>query len=75
MSTSYTPSGNQEQDWVNLLMASPLFKQINDLEQMLNKSAVPPVLMPQPRTLCKVSILFIYSCVCFFLSWYVYLHT
>ena len=39
MSNSYTPSGNQEQDWVNLLMASPLFKQINDLEQMLNKSA------------------------------------
>lgn len=34
----FSPSGNQEQDWVNLLMASPLFKQINDLEQMLNKS-------------------------------------
>lgn len=31
-------TGNQEQDWVNLLMASPLFKQINDLEQMLDKS-------------------------------------
>ncbi|KAH3750553.1 hypothetical protein DPMN_185080 [Dreissena polymorpha] len=31
-------TGNQEQDWVNLLMASPLFKQINDLADMLEKS-------------------------------------
>ena len=33
-----TLTGNQEQDWVNMLMASPLFKQINDLENMLEKS-------------------------------------
>jgi hypothetical protein len=33
-----TLTGNQEQDWVNMLMASPLFKQINDLEDMLEKS-------------------------------------
>lgn len=32
-------TGNREQDWVNLLMASPLFKQINDLEAMLDKSS------------------------------------
>jgi hypothetical protein len=31
-------TGNQEQDWVNMLMASPVFKQINDLENMLEKS-------------------------------------
>jgi hypothetical protein len=35
----FTPSGNAEQDYINLLMASPLFKQINDLEELLNKSA------------------------------------
>ena len=34
----FTPTGNVEQDWVNLLMLSPLFKQINDLEEMLEKS-------------------------------------
>ena len=33
-----TMTGNMEQDWVNLLMASPLFKQINDLEEMLEKT-------------------------------------
>lgn len=33
-----TLTGNMEQDWVNLLMASPLFKQINDLEEMLDKT-------------------------------------
>lgn len=33
-----TLTGNMEQDWVNLLMASPLFKQINDLEEMLEKT-------------------------------------
>lgn len=33
-----TLTGHQEQDWVNLLMASPLFKQISDLEEMLEKS-------------------------------------
>jgi len=31
-------TGNAEQDWVNLLMASPFFNQINDLENMLEKS-------------------------------------
>ncbi|CAH1789583.1 unnamed protein product [Owenia fusiformis] len=35
----FTPTGNAEQDWVNMLMASPLFKQINDLEAMMDKSA------------------------------------
>ena len=34
----FTPTGNMEQDWVNLLMLSPLFKQISDLEEMLEKS-------------------------------------
>ena len=34
----FTPTGNVEQDWVNLLMLSPLFKQISDLEEMLEKS-------------------------------------
>lgn len=37
-SLGVTLTGNQEQDWVNLLMASPLFKQINDLEGMLERS-------------------------------------
>lgn len=37
-SLDVTLTGNQEQDWVNMLMASPLFKQINDLEDMLEKS-------------------------------------
>lgn len=34
----FTPTGNHEQDWVNMLMASPLFKQINDLADMLDKT-------------------------------------
>lgn len=34
----FTPTGNPEQDWVNMLMASPLFKQINDLADMLDKT-------------------------------------
>ena len=34
-----TGSGNVEQDWINMLMASPLFQQINDLQEMLDKSA------------------------------------
>lgn len=34
----FTPTGNREQDWVNMLMASPLFKQINDLADMLDKT-------------------------------------
>jgi hypothetical protein len=34
----FTPTGNTEQDWVNMLMASPLFKQINDLADMLDKT-------------------------------------
>ena len=33
-----TGSGNVEQDWINMLMASPLFQQINDLQEMLDKS-------------------------------------
>ena len=37
----FTPTGNVEQDWVNLLMLSPLFKQISDLEEMLEKSDLP----------------------------------
>lgn len=37
-SLGVTLTGNQEQDWVNLLMASPLFRQINDLEGMLERS-------------------------------------
>ena len=32
-------TGNMEQDWMNMLMASPLFQQINDLEDMLEKSS------------------------------------
>lgn len=35
---SFVPTGNQEQDWVNMLMMSPLFKQINDLAEMLDKT-------------------------------------
>ena len=34
----FTPSGNPEQDWVNMLMMSPLFKQINDLADMLDRA-------------------------------------
>ena len=34
----FQPSGQAEQDWVNLLMMSPLFKQISDLEDLLAKA-------------------------------------
>ncbi len=37
--SGFEPSGNAEQDWVNLLMMSPLFKQINDLDTLLSKAA------------------------------------
>lgn len=42
-------TGNQEQDWVNMLMASPLFKQINDLEDMLEKSDTVDEMMLRPH--------------------------
>ena len=32
-------SGNAEQDYMNMLMASPLFHQINDIQEMLEKNA------------------------------------
>ena len=35
---SFEPSGSAEQDWMSLLMASPLFKQINDLDTLLSKA-------------------------------------
>ena len=38
-------SGNAEQDYMNMLMASPLFHQINDIQDMLEKNA-----MDQPGT-------------------------
>lgn len=31
-------SGGMEQDWMNMLLASPLFQQINELEQALDKN-------------------------------------
>ncbi|XP_013391352.1 uncharacterized protein LOC106159584 [Lingula anatina] len=34
----FMPTGNAEQDWVNMLMASPLFQQISDLENLLDKT-------------------------------------
>lgn len=37
-SGGFTSTGNAEQDWVNMLMMSPLFKQINDLADMLDNS-------------------------------------
>ena len=37
-SAPFTPSGNAEQDWMNMLMASPLFHQINDIQDLLDKN-------------------------------------
>ena len=34
-----TSTGNPEEDWVNMLMASPLFQQINDIQDLIDKSA------------------------------------
>ena len=34
----FTLTGNAEQDWVNMLMVSPLFQQINDLQDMFEKT-------------------------------------
>ena len=51
-----TGSGNVEQDWINMLMASPLFQQINDLQEMLDKStggATPDVVIGEQ---CCLSI-------------------
>ena len=36
--SSPAQTGNLERDWVNLLMSSPLFKQISELEAMLEKT-------------------------------------
>ena len=33
-------TGNAEQDYMNMLMASPLFQQINDIHDMLEKSSM-----------------------------------
>ena len=33
-------SGGQEEEWVKMLMASPLFQQINDLQLLLDKNSV-----------------------------------
>lgn len=38
--TPITSTGNTEQDWVNLLMASPLFKQISELGDLLDKTDI-----------------------------------
>ncbi|GFO26753.1 cytadherence high molecular weight protein 2 [Plakobranchus ocellatus] len=38
----FQSSGQAEQDWVNLLMMSPLFKQISDLEDLLAKADTTP---------------------------------
>ena len=35
----FSPTGGAEQDWVNMLMASPLFQQINDLQDLLEKNS------------------------------------
>jgi hypothetical protein len=32
-------TGQAEQDWINMLLASPLFKQISDLQEMVDKAA------------------------------------
>ena len=34
--------GNNEQDWVKMLMNSPLFKQINDLQEMIDRNTSGP---------------------------------
>ena len=39
VSSGLPSSGSVEQDWMNLLMASPLFKQINDLADMLDANS------------------------------------
>ena len=36
--TLLTAGGETEQEWIKMLMASPLFHQINDLQDMLTKS-------------------------------------
>ena len=33
-------SGGQEEEWVKMLMVSPLFQQINDLQLLLDKNSV-----------------------------------
>lgn len=32
-------TGQTEQDWINMLMVSPLFQQITDLQEMVDKAA------------------------------------
>ncbi len=34
----FKPTGQGEQDWVNMLMASPLFHQINEMHEMLERT-------------------------------------
>ena len=34
----FTPTGNAEEDWINMLMASPLFQQINDIQDLIDKN-------------------------------------